>query len=181
MLPEPLHPAVVHFPIVLGVLLPFFAIGAVIMIRRGADLRPAWAITFALCAVLAVSAFAATRTGSEDEEIVEDVFSEHLIEEHEEAGDRFLWLSGAALALAALGFAPGTAGLVGRYGTAVGSIAIVAAGLQTGHLGGELVYEHGAAAAHVSAASGESAQGGDEDGDDEHEDDDEDDDEEDDD
>ena len=87
MLPEPLHPAVVHFPIVLGVLLPFFPIGAVIMIRRGATVRPAWAITFALCAVLAVSAFAANRTGAVDEEIVEDVVSERLIHEHEDEDD----------------------------------------------------------------------------------------------
>jgi uncharacterized membrane protein len=35
MLPDPLHPIVVHFPIVLVVLLPAFAIGALLVIRRG--------------------------------------------------------------------------------------------------------------------------------------------------
>jgi len=44
MLPNPLHPAVVHFPIVLALLLPIFAIGALWTIRRGARPRRAWGI-----------------------------------------------------------------------------------------------------------------------------------------
>jgi hypothetical protein len=35
MLPDPLHPIVVHFPVVLVVLLPVFALGALLVIRRG--------------------------------------------------------------------------------------------------------------------------------------------------
>ena len=44
MLPDPLHPAVVHFPIVLMVLLPFVAASALWAIRRGARPVRAWAV-----------------------------------------------------------------------------------------------------------------------------------------
>ena len=40
MLPDPLHPAVIHFPIVLMVLLPLVAAWALWTIRRGARLPP---------------------------------------------------------------------------------------------------------------------------------------------
>ena len=40
MLPDPLHPAVVHFPIVLVFLVPIAAVLAVWVIRRGAFPSP---------------------------------------------------------------------------------------------------------------------------------------------
>jgi len=164
----PVHPSIVHFPIVFGVLLPIVAVGAILLIRRGAEARIIWAVAFVLCAALTASTFAANRSGEQDEEIVEEVVSENYIEAHEEAGERYLWLSGVALAFAALGFAPGKAGSVGRGATAIGGVALMVAALQVGHLGGELVYEHGAASAHVArgeagdaASGGEPAPGGD--------------------
>ena len=45
MLPNPMHPAVVHFPVVLAFLLPLFVAGALLAIRRGANARRAWANT----------------------------------------------------------------------------------------------------------------------------------------
>lgn len=48
MLPNPLHPAVVHFPIVLAVLLPLFVIGALWAIRRGAAPLRAWSLPLAM-------------------------------------------------------------------------------------------------------------------------------------
>lgn len=35
MLPQPLHPAVVHFPIVLAVLLPVVTLAGILAVRRG--------------------------------------------------------------------------------------------------------------------------------------------------
>jgi hypothetical protein len=51
MIPQPLHPAVVHFPIVLALLLPVVAIIALIMIRRGADHEEAAEVFLALTLV----------------------------------------------------------------------------------------------------------------------------------
>jgi len=160
MIPQPLHPAVVHFPIVLMVLQPLAALIAIRAIRRGAAARTAWGITFALSAALFASAFVATRTGSADEEVVEDVVAEDVIEEHEESGERFMILSGIALGVATLGFVAGMVGQVGRFATLAGGAVLAFAGWQVGHSGGELVYQHGASSAHVARA--EAGAGGDE-------------------
>ena len=52
MLPNPLHPAVVHFPIVLAVLMPLFVIGALWAIRRGAAPLRAWSLPLAPAGLL---------------------------------------------------------------------------------------------------------------------------------
>ena len=50
MLPNPLHPAVVHFPIVFMFLLPISAGVALWAIRRGANPLKAWAVPVAFAA-----------------------------------------------------------------------------------------------------------------------------------
>ncbi|HEU0077184.1 MAG TPA: hypothetical protein VFQ76_06020, partial [Longimicrobiaceae bacterium] len=114
MLPDPLHPAVVHFPIVLMILLPFFALGALWAIRRGSRRgsrpRMAWALPLAVSAALAASALAAVRTGEAQEEKVEDVVGERALHEHEEAAERFQILAGVLLLVAATGLAGGRVG-----------------------------------------------------------------------
>jgi uncharacterized membrane protein len=50
MLPDPLHPAVVHFPIVLMILLPLAAAGGLWAISRGVGTAKAWAIPLAAAA-----------------------------------------------------------------------------------------------------------------------------------
>jgi uncharacterized membrane protein len=148
MLPDPLHPAVVHFPLVLVVLLPIFAAGALWVIRRGANARRSWALPLMLSAALSLSAYLALQTGEADEERVEDVVSEAAIHTHEEAAERFVLLTGVLLVIAAAGLLPGHLGGAARLLTAVGSIAVVAAGVQVGAAGGELVYSHNAASAY---------------------------------
>ena len=65
MLGLPLHPLVVHFPIVLAVLLPIFAAGALLVIRRGTTARRAWALPVLAAAALTASAWVATETGEQ--------------------------------------------------------------------------------------------------------------------
>jgi uncharacterized membrane protein len=149
MLPDPLHPAVVHFPLVLVVLLPFFAAGALWVIRRGGDPRRTWAIPFLLSAVLAFSAYMALQTGELDEERVEAVVSEAAIHEHEEAAERFMVLTGVLLLIAAAGLIRGNFGRAAKIVTLFGSVAAVAAGVQVGAAGGELVYRENAASAYA--------------------------------
>lgn len=153
MLPDPLHPAVVHFPIVLTILLPLFALGALWGIRRGSRPRMAWALPLAVSAALAASALAAVRTGEAQEEKVEDVVGERALHEHEEAAERFQVLAGVLLLVAATGLAGGRVGTAGRWLTVAGSVGVALAGVQVGSSGGELVYEHGAASAYGSGAA----------------------------
>ncbi len=155
----PLHPMVVHFPMVLMILVPIAALAALWAIRRGATPRKAWSIPLALCAALSLSAFVALRTGAAQEERVEAVLSEQVLAQHEEAAERFLVLSGVLLAVAAAGLVGGTIGTAARIVATIGAIGLVGAGVQVGKAGGELVYVHGAANAYVNPAAAASAAG----------------------
>ncbi len=139
-LPSPLHPAVVHFPIVLMILLPVAALGAFWAIRRGAAPLRAWAVPVALAAGLTLSAWAAVETGESQGEKVEDTLGEQAVESHEEAAERFLLLSGAVLVVSAAGLLRGAVGRAARVVGTVAALGLVAAGYQVGHSGGRLVY-----------------------------------------
>lgn len=150
-LPDPLHPAVVHLPIALAVLMPALALaGAVAIRRRGLGPR-AWVAVLALQAVLVASGWMALETGEDQEERVERVVAERHIEAHEELAERFQATAIVALVVAAAGLLPGVAGAVARGAAVVATLAVLAAGVQVGHSGGELVYRHGAANAYVAA------------------------------
>lgn len=159
MLPEPLHPAVVHFPIVLTFLLPVAVLAALWRLRKGALPARAWGLVVAAAAALAASAWVAVETGEADEDAVERVVAEAPLGRHEEAAERFLLLSGGIVALAGLGLLRGTVGATARLATLAGALGLVVAGTQVGHSGGELVYRHGAAAAHVAGGGGQAPGG----------------------
>lgn len=154
MIPEPLHPAIVHFPIVLAILMPVVAAVALLLIRRGAAARKVWPALIAMAALVFAAAFVSIRTGEAQEERVEDVLvSEQPLHDHEEAAERFLVLAGIVLAVSPIGLLKGRAGATGRAAVGVGSLALVAAIWPVGTTGGELVYEHGAAQAYVGGAT----------------------------
>jgi len=139
-LPSPLHPAVVHFPIVLMILLPVVALGALWAIRRGAAPLRAWAIPVALAAGLTLSAWAAVETGESQGEQVADTLGKQAVESHEEAAERFLLLSGVVLVVTGAGLLRGIVGRAARVVGTVATLGLVAAGYQVGHSGGRLVY-----------------------------------------
>jgi len=147
LLPNPLHPALVHLPIALIVLLPFFVAGSFFAIRRGTRPLIAWGITTALLATLSISAFAALQTGKSQGEKVERAIGEQVVETHEEVAETFLILSCVVLGVAGFGFLKGTPGQLARGAAAVGVAALLGVGIRVGHTGGQLVYKHNAAAA----------------------------------
>lgn len=154
MLPEPMHPALVHFPIVIALLLPLVLAGAWYSIRRGSPPVRAWSSVVAMAALLFLAAWVSVRTGQSQEDRVEEVItSEQPIHDHEESAERFLVLAGLALALSPLGLASGRWGRIGRGTMALAAVAVAIAIYPVGRSGGELVYRHGAAAAWVSAQS----------------------------
>lgn len=159
----PLHPAIVHLPIGLSVVLPPVLIAlAVLWYRERAD-RAAWAIGAVLSVMLAVSSYVATETGEEDEERVEEVVPEDAIHEHEEAAEAFLVLSGvvAALSAAALIIPGRKFALIAAGLSSAVSLTLPLQALVVGHAGGELVYVHNAASVHAGApgAGGEAGAG----------------------
>lgn len=159
MIPDPLHPAVVHFPIVLGVLAPFSALGALWAIRRGVATRKAWGLATALLAALSVSSWVAVETGEQQEDRVEDVVAHGPFERHEEAAEAFFFMTGAVLGVAVLGLMGGPVGRVARVAATIGAVVLVGAGARVGHSGGELVYRYGAASVYVREPTGNGGAG----------------------
>lgn len=169
MLPDPLHPAVVHFPVVLATLLPLVALLGFLAVSRGAAPRKAWAYVTLASFLLFAASFAAVRTGEAGEERVEDVVAERVIHEHEEAGERLQLLAGISFFIFAAGLSGGAVGRIARPVALVASLAIAGQAYLAGKLGGELVYDHGAASAYVDStrvalpAEGPGDRGGDDD------------------
>jgi len=145
----PLHPIVVHFPLVLAILLPVVILALIWGQRRRGYGRRAWWIVTALAALLAVTTVLSVKTGEADEERVERVVSEAVIHEHEERAELFQLGAIAflvlTLALPVVRSPRIRAGFVA--GTTGASILIAALAIAVGHSGGTLVYEHDAAAA----------------------------------
>lgn len=149
MLPDPLHPAVVHLPMALAVLVPALALLAILGTRRGLLPQSAWAAIVLLQGLLVGSGWLALETGEEQEERVEKVVAERHIETHEEDAERFLLIAAVTLVVSGAGLLPGPVGAPIRMAAGLLTLAVLAAGVAAGHSGGELVYEHGAANAYV--------------------------------
>lgn len=153
-MPEPLHPAVVHFPIVLSVLVPIIVLAALLLTRgKNGGLRGPWMTVVVACAALSLSSWVAIRTGETDEEAAEDVVPEGAIHEHEEAAEALLWGSVVALLVTAAGLSRGRAGRAARYVSLPVTLVVLGLGYRVGAAGGELVYEYGAAEVHSSTDS----------------------------
>lgn len=150
-IPSPLHPALVHFPIVLILLGTVVAMAAVFY--------RCWHLPWIAAGLLvagSLGAVAATWSGGSDAEIVGEVSprADQILEQHEEWGERTrnFALVAAALAVAtastsrfrkttfSLGIATALMALVSSYAVA-----------ETGHYGGQLVYKH---AVGINTAAG---------------------------
>ena len=161
MLPDPMHPAVVHFPVVLAFLLPLFVGGGFWAMRRGVAVRRAWLLPAVVAVALAASAWVSVETGESQGERVERVVSERAIDAHEEVAEAFLTGSAIVALIAAAGLLGGVVGRVARAATIVGSLVLVGVVTKVGHTGGQLVYRHGAASAYANRAGGSGVAGGD--------------------
>ena len=152
MLPDPLHPAVVHLPIALALLVPMVALFALLGGRVGIAPARGWLFVVLIQALLVGSAWLAVETGEDQEERVEKVVAERHIEEHEEAAEWLLRAAAVVLLAVGAGLAPGRIGSVARPLGFVLSLGVAAAAANVGHTGGLLVYQHGAASAYTQDA-----------------------------
>ncbi|MFN7977357.1 MAG: hypothetical protein U0P30_04420 [Vicinamibacterales bacterium] len=147
----PLHPAIVHLPLGLALLMPLAAAGFAWAVVTGRVRRQAWITVIALQALLVGAGFVAMNTGGTEEERVEAVVPESAIEAHEERAETFMWAAGATLALTVLVAASPVAAAVAPLAAAstLGTMAVAGLALWVGHAGGQLVYQQGAASVYA--------------------------------
>jgi hypothetical protein len=155
MPPLPLHPAVVHVPLGIAVILPLVAAALAVAVWRGRLPRSALAVIVGLQLVVVAGGFIAMRLGHGDERQAALVAPRDAIHEHEEAGEAFVWVSLGVLAVAFAAMAV-PARLAPKVAALTTAGALVAAGLalNAGRLGGELVFRHGAAVKAIGAPGG---------------------------
>jgi uncharacterized membrane protein len=148
-MPDPLHPAIVHFPIVFAFLLPIAAAVALYLMVNKPNRTRLWLPVAALSLALAGSAWLAVETGEDQEEVIEDVVARAPLHDHEERAEAFLLAAGLLAFVSLLGAAPGRTGTIARGATGIGSVVVLGMAFFVGRSGGALVYEEGAAAAYV--------------------------------
>lgn len=144
----PLHPIVVHFPIVLGSLLPFLALLLWWAIKKNHLQHSVWVLVTVMALAYGASSIVAVEVGETDEDKVEEIVSERVIEEHEEAGEVIPWVAGTLFIVSVAGLVMKNSHAV-RLGLVVLSLAALIPLVSAGHTGGELVYQYGAANAHL--------------------------------
>jgi hypothetical protein len=149
----PLHPAIVHLPLGLALVLPLLAVAVGLAVWRGRLPRGAFAVLFGLQLVLVGTGALSMKLGERDGDRVEKVIPERLIEAHEERAEAFLLAAvvvlvgaGALLVLPARALAGASAAV------ALGTLVVAGLGIRTGEAGGALVYQHGAASAFLPGA-----------------------------
>jgi uncharacterized membrane protein len=151
----PLHPALVHIPLGLAIVLPLIALGITVAIARNWLAPRSLVIVVALQALLLGAGFAALKTGENEEDRVERIVPERALHAHEEAAERFLIGAGMSLAVGIAGLfflrRPRTLPWIAAAAT-VATVAAAALAVKVGKPGGELVYVHGAAAAYAGSA-----------------------------
>lgn len=151
-MPTPLHPAVVHFPIVLAVLLPLLTLAGVLLSRRTGAGKGPWVAVVTFAVLLPLAAWGAMATGEQQEDTVEAVVGEAPLHGHEEAAEAFLSVAVVLATVALAGLLPGVAGTVARVASVPVAVLVLGFGYRVGSSGGELVYTHGAASAYTVAA-----------------------------
>ncbi|MFB6264275.1 MAG: DUF2231 domain-containing protein [Bradymonadaceae bacterium] len=157
MFEAPLHPKLVHVPVALAVLMPLVSFGLFVAWSKRWLPARSWWIAALLQAILFAGGWIAYETGESNEEKVEEVVAEEAIEVHEERAEQFYWASGAVLVLMILPVALPTDERRRRWialAASAGTVVVFWLGYRVGEAGGALVYEHGAAQAHVDQSAG---------------------------
>jgi uncharacterized membrane protein len=144
-LPEPLHPAVIHFPIALTMVA--LLLDLVSRHPRARSLEPGGALLMVLAAL---GGIAATLTGQvAEEDAVVPRAAKALLERHEELGEIAMWvLIAVALVRLVLAWRGAFRGVLAWLYLVLALGTAAAVGYQ-GYIGGELVFRYGVGTAPV--------------------------------
>lgn len=141
----PIHPAAVHLPLGLAVVMPFVAVALALAVWRGKLPRSALAVVAGLQLLLAGSAFVAMQLGHREEKAAAQIAPRNAIHDHEEAAETFVWFSVGLLAVSVLPLVvPARKAHMVAAVVAAGTLAGAALAIDAGRKGGELVFRYGA-------------------------------------
>ena len=140
-------------PLALAVVVPLLVCGLLWLVWRRRAGAGAWALVIGFQVLLVGSASVATITGEDDARQVEQVTGRAPIDAHEDAAQLFLLAAALTLGVLIAASAIERRALALIAAAAALSLGTAALGVRTGYRGGELVYRHGAAAAHDTDAS----------------------------
>jgi len=146
------HPAVVHLPIGIAILLPFITLLFIVLRWKGRMDNKCFSFIIILHFLLSISAYAAMATGDKQEHRVEKVVEKKHIKEHEERAESFFIFS---IILLATSFALYFTAQKNYFISATSALLLLQfillfLGYRVGEAGGDLVYKYGAANAYLS-------------------------------
>jgi uncharacterized membrane protein len=153
----PLHPALVHVPLGLAMAVPLVALLVLLGTWRGWFPRRAWLLVVVLQGVMLVGGAAAYNTGEKEGDLVGGIVEDAPVEAHEEAAEVFMLVAAGSFVFSLVLLFFESNGLVPLgyvVATALAGVVLLL-GARLGHLGGRLVYIHGAADAHKPDATGQ--------------------------
>ncbi len=150
----PLHPLIVHIPLVLCGLTPIVAGFLAWQTWRGRGSRRAWLVALALQLVIVGGVLIAIDTGGDEAGVVHSVVPRDAIHEHADAAHWFEYATALTLVLviAATALRDRRSAIAGGA-AAVIALVTVAIGIRVGHLGGKIVFECDAPAAYKTPAA----------------------------
>ncbi len=152
----PLHPAVIHLPLGLAVILPLIVGAMAYALWREEIPRKAWALALALQGILVATVWAGMRAGAADLQKVQILVPSAQLQAHEAAAHALFTgsLVGLVVFAAVFAFRSAAARRAATVAAALASIAVACLALWVGRAGGSLVYTYGAAEAHAPAVPG---------------------------
>lgn len=145
----PLHPLIVHLPIVVTFILPALIIVFALLLRGNKMPPKTWLLIVGLQLFVTTTGYVALDTGETEEEMVKKVVEKELIHKHEEAAEIFVGSTVLALVLGIAAFFLRKEFQFSLH-LAILAITLVSGFLayRAGKLGGELVYIHQATSAY---------------------------------
>ena len=151
----PLHPAFVHLPLGLCMVLPMLSFLFLVLLKDEKFWPKVWAPILLLQLGLTGAVYLAAEMGDDQAKKVEKVVSEKFIEEHEESADQLLIATIVSLVISAGSFylqsrKPKSSS---RWVSLVAQVAVLGMAMRVGHSGGSLVYKHNAGSAYLTRPS----------------------------